>query len=246
MTLRETESILETLRKRHPDLTSEMLVTLLRAGGWEEKQITEAKALFEATQESKKEAAMLPPIQEAPVFQAPPDNDHLLLSKNEGTPVEEISHSVEKKEMSVPVTKEPESLVQVPKEEKVVHEDLPHNLPLRPFETSEHIWPFSKYKDMFHGGAGEELPDTKKSDSRNELVFAPTAQAAEEKQEEPVSLVHIEKPIEKRTEESPLSEAPHPVSPHEHADDEKLVITACVMLLVILLLLGYMYSNGRL
>jgi hypothetical protein len=47
MTLHEIEETLQILRKRHAGLNEAMLVTLLRAGGWEEKQIEEAKVVFE-------------------------------------------------------------------------------------------------------------------------------------------------------------------------------------------------------
>ncbi len=46
MTLAETEQTLDTLRIRHPGIDECMLVTLLRSGGWEEKQVEDAKMMF--------------------------------------------------------------------------------------------------------------------------------------------------------------------------------------------------------
>ena len=55
MTITEIESTLRELRARHQNLNEGTLVTLLTAGGWEDKIIKEAITLFRITQEGKKE-----------------------------------------------------------------------------------------------------------------------------------------------------------------------------------------------
>jgi hypothetical protein len=133
--------------------------------------------------------------------------------------------------------KEPESLI-VHEEIPVrrTHEkdvEIPSNLPLLPFESSPHIWSFSKYKDMFHKDAlhKEEIqlitvmPREEKS-----TVTAPVKGLQEvsvntpQVQDKEVSLEKI-----------PMTKG-----------DESLVFLAGMMLFAIILILGYMYSNGRL
>jgi hypothetical protein len=185
-----------------------------------------------------------PATQEEGVLPPPVDDEHLLTTPREFSEV----GSVEK------LTTEPQSLIA----EKAgalmdKRETLPHNLPLRPFETSEHIWPFSRYRDVFYGDNLEETKD--------EIIPAPKQEIAKEA---PI-ILHVEIPTletsreesmikeivpEKRVEPSMRKEVAEPGPYREpiklSGGDEKLVVTACVMLLVVLLLLGYMYSNGRL
>ncbi len=133
--------------------------------------------------------------------------------------------------------KEPESLI--------VHEDvpaqrteqknveIPGNLPLLPFESSPHIWSFSKYKDMFH----RETP-------HKEEVQLITVMPLEEKSSE-VAPIKVSKEATVSTpniqdEEVILEKAPMT------RGDESLVFLAGMMLFAIILILGYMYSNGRL
>ena len=122
----------------------------------------------------------------------------------------------------------------VKSEEKIV--ELPNNLPLLPFESSPHIWPFSKYKDVFH----------------NESLVR-----------EPIQVItvmpRIEKVDKEHTEEKLFIQDQERGDIYNKKDkevivkkvqlsrqDESLVFLAGVMLLVIILILGYMYSNGRL
>ena len=136
-----------------------------------------------------------------------------------------------------PVTKEPESLI--------IHEDIPDtrpgdkvveipgNLPLLPFESSPHIWSFSHYKDIFHGGASEK-----------EEIKVITVMPTEKKQQESVYQQLIpEKPLIKKVmlnEEVTIEATPY------SREDRSLVFLAGAMLFVIIMILGYMYSNGRL
>lgn len=245
MTLNEIEETLNTLDERHSGLNEDMLITLLRAGGWEDKQIEDAKAVFRGRGNkpalaNKKAVTSLPSPQDAPLFIPPAEPNHLLNAHN-------IIVS-ETKTIS-----EPQSLVThtvvtqvVTKEKK--KEELPHNLPLRPFETSEHIWPFSRYKDIFYGDEGEEKSEGTKTETTevktNYIVSSAPSPEILVKQVVPEKIV--EKPVERKIEE-PKPFIPQQKNPgYKHGGDEKMILLACSMLLVILLLLGYMYSNGRL
>ncbi len=242
MTLRETEETLRTLATRHPGLDEAMLITLLRAGGWEEKQIDEAKAIWKAGVRAvglQKETAsvMLPSMPEVEALPSLVDGNHLLSAHNE---------EPEEKKITV---MEPQSLV-TSAEVRLVDkkEELPHNLPLRPFETSEHIWPFSRYRDVFYG----DIFDETISQTAREAVPLPPVEKAVETPisiPEPALVVQeksIEQVIEKRVEVPVAVPEVYTQQVKLSGGDEKLVMMAGAMLLVILLLLGYMYSNGRL
>lgn len=236
MTLHEIEQTLDTLRTRHPGLDEAMLVTLLRSGGWEEKQVEEARMMFKTgspQSASKEEYLPLPTVETEMVLPLPVDDKHLLFAHNDEAAVEvhekQEAPEVKPIEMApiVPVV-EPQSLVSsAPIQRGEVRDGLPHNLPLRPFETSEHIWPLSRYKDVFYGNSPDES-------------------STEIKSEEKVSAPVTEKRVDYAPERVQSFTPNQTPSPQTSAGDEKLVIMACVMLLVILLLLGYMYSNGRL
>lgn len=232
MTLHEIEETLHDLQSRHPGLSETLLVTLLRSGGWEEKNIQEALHLFRSGGERREDtsatkvADALPSIETESVFQPMADESHMLMEHNDDA-------DPPKEEQTLPP--EPQSLVKdftepVPDKK----DELPHNLPLRPFETSEHIWPFARYKDVFYG---EVSPKTEVKTEPQGVAPPPAEIPAD-----PVSAV-------KQEEESaftpPSAESkPAPVV-HLAKGDERMVIMACIMLLAILLLLGYMYSNGR-
>jgi hypothetical protein len=221
MTLHEIEETVQTLASRHQRLDEAMLVTLLRAGGWEEKDVEEGKMAFRHLSKEALTEAPAPSTQpEAlPTLSLESGDDHLLPEHAEPDPLPDI-----------PVQ---ESLVS----SSEVHDDkddLPHNLPLRPFETSEHIWPFSRYKDVFFGNEETFHPEPapvptvevpKKEEVRE--VPTPAPVVVEKKQPQAPAVAHI---------------APAQLS----KGDEKLVITAAIMLLCVLMLLGYMYQNGRL
>ena len=243
MTLQETEEIVKTLEKRHSGLNEAMLATLLRAGGWEEKAIQEAHMLFRARQSNAHITTTLPvslpPLETVSVFPAEVDGEHLLLARNE----EPLS------------TIEPQSLVVEDSARKVVSSDkkaeLPHNLPLRPFETSEHIWPFSRYKDVFYGDISGEVPLSNVENKKEvvvipeKIVVPPSAPQAPQAPQETPKEHPIVQIVEKKV-YVPVYASGGVTPRTDKEGDEKLVIMACVMLLAILLLLGYMYSNGRL
>lgn len=228
MTLAEIEDTLENLKGRHPGLDEALLITLLRAGGWEEKEIQEAVSLFEGASGEKTRVAF-PAPQKTLNLPEEVDNDHLLQSgkENEGSAAEKPKNDEK--------IGEPQSLN--PSVPLSKHEELPHDLPLRPFETSDHIWPFSRYKDVFYGDLPEEEP----------LAPAPSVSIPAPIKEEiaaPIETPKVQAPIFIR--EGPKV-SPQTVSEKASAQGEdKLVILACAMLVAVLFVLGYMYSNGRL
>lgn len=121
--------------------------------------------------------------------------------------------------------KEESLITTAPVEKKRVlkESDIPSNLPLTPFESSPRVWSFSKYKDIFHGE--QKTAPVEIAKQQEEVLVTPVPhQSSESEDAEEVSL-----------EKTPLTK-----------QDEGLAFLASVMLLVIILILGYMYSNGRL
>ena len=234
MTISEIESTLKTLETRHPKLDEAMLVTLLRAGGWEEKVIQEAIMVFRGGgKKSTPEVKMFQVTETSHVLPEIVHTDHLLVSHTDGSTAMvnlEKTHTEAHIENTVTEIVEPQSLIEpvvtvVPPQEA----ELPDNLPLRPFESTSQVWPFSRYKDVFHG---EVMPGSASEDSKwtPEPVRVFARQEAQAKViEKHIVVDHV------RISRTPLS-----------SKDEKLIVLTCTMLLMIVLLLVYMYSNGRL
>lgn len=260
MTLHEIEETLRTLQSRHNGLKEAELVTLLRAGGWEEKNIREAVLLFRSLPPSGNAAApakpqevttlqsALPTTETEAVFTPQADANHLL---SEHAVIVQPSTDESRGESSsnqVPFM-EQESLVRpAPAVSSSKNDELPHNLPLRPFETSDHVWPFSRYRDVFFGEEKTaSLPAEPKTTQPKPEPVIEIVQAA------PLS---VEQKIESAPPAAPVMFArpavappiPEKIKTEETLPkgDEKLIILAFVMLVLILILLGYMYSNGRL
>ncbi len=104
-----------------------------------------------------------------------------------------------------------------------IKEEIPHNLPLKPFDESPHVVPFSEYKEIFHG----KEDDVPKSKEEVKVV---------QKEQTPINLINNHEPVIIRNKKQiPLSKS-----------EKELVFMASVLLFVILLMLSYMYSNGRL
>lgn len=112
---------------------------------------------------------------------------------------------------------EPQSLIEHKEDTRVISKEVepPMNLPLKPFESSPHVWPFSKYKDVFHG---ETMPEIKEQEKK--ITGNTSSESVQEKNTIRISGFDRE--------------------------DESLIVLTGVALLVIILLLVYMYSNGRL
>jgi hypothetical protein len=247
MTLAEIEDTLKNLQSRHPGLDEALLVTLLRAGGWEEKQIQDAIALYKGGSPQRQREGMqaaFPALEENMILPSQIDGDHLLVS---GGRKEEPSAAEGKSEEKINIA-EPQSLNPIVSASK--REELPHDLPLRPFETSDHIWPFSRYKDVFYG----DLPETEEIKASALKPAQPPAPPDIPEPPAPIPPAPKEavppeaKPaapsfIREGPKISPKATVPANVSGQS---EDKLVIIACAMLVAILFVLGYMYGNGRL
>lgn len=213
MTISEIETTLSTLRTRHQNLDEAMLTTLLSAGGWDAGSINDAIQLFRGTPKQpvlEKEMPTFPVVETLSILPPRVDEQHLLSSHDE-------SDEVVAKEVTEPLEKEPERQSLIPPVEVTSNEGayIPDNLPLKPFESTAHVWPFSRYKEVFHG---EVMPQ--KTEAAPESAAGPQAEGHEPKKPEKPS--------------TPMS-----------GKDEKLIVMACTMLLLVLLLLWYMYRNGR-
>jgi hypothetical protein len=197
MTINEIESTLHTLEKRHPNLTEEMLLTLLRSSGWEEKVIQEALVIFKTTR-------------------ALPDGHQETI-----TPSQQVNNQPEAIKPAINKVNEPQSLVSPIPVQSVPTTTVspPDNLPLKPFESSDHVWPLSRYNDVFHGDVPPIL-----SRAESKLV---EEHKEEHKDEHPPKTIKL-----KRT--------------GFDGEDEGLIALTGISLFVVLLLLAYMYSNGRL
>lgn len=280
MSISEIESILQSLRTRHPDLDEKMLEVLLLAGGWDSSIIRDTLLLFKTGQknissgvekaatfngvvpspvkaivekseekiENKDVVSAAVTINQEEVLPPLVETNDLVYITNDGkeegqlvsdnkTPeefrrkedepqkitshVEVINDSL--KDVSVNVVESTVSDNQNKKEkstESLIHPvavternkevEIPGNLPLKPFESTPHVWSFSKYNDVFYG---EVMPPV-------------TIEEKYRRHTPTVEHFSLEKePLNKK--------------------DEGLVLLAGSMLLVIILLLGYMYSNGR-
>jgi hypothetical protein len=210
MTLKEIENTLETLTLRHESLSESTLVILLRAGGWDEKIVRDAVAIFRRkknrTGHEKDDEVFLPALHVDPVLPPEVDSNHLLpghVGGVSGLVADEISLVSASGE--VPVIKR-----------SLSDNELPHNLPVKPFESTPHTWTFSKYKSIFYG----DDSSSEKKVPHKDVVHTDvgTSQHA-----------HI------TLEVTPLSR-----------DEHRLVVIAVCTFLAIVLFLGYMYSNGRL
>ncbi len=253
MTINEIETTLHTLEARHPTLDEAMLVTLLTAGGWDDASIKDAVALFRkgTGQTSVANVSVTKTVETVQTLPEIVDIEHRIMEHNpEDIVVEEkkVTHEVQTTQTLIK-SQEPQSLIEplVTTPVRSPEDELPHNLPLRPFESTTHVWPFSRYKDVFHG----EVMPTKASQEDKKLK--PRLEIREQELER-----EVQKPIEKEVVRERVIETQkiiekHVVVDHVHIErtpltgkDEKLIILASTMLLAVLLLLGYMYSNGRL
>ncbi len=134
---------------------------------------------------------------------------------------------------------EPESLIVQKPEIKTPPKQnhIPDDLPLIPFESSPHIWSFARYKNVFH--ADDAVPEEEVKAIEQRRVYIPQEKPKETKVEK---LVHTEVSDQNQNEEEEITVEITPMT----REDESLVFLAGIMLLAIILILGYMYSNGRL
>lgn len=200
----------------------------------------------EVSGQSESEIDSIPIVSQAETIDIPVINPVVFAPKEINEGVQGFESKQDTVLENTPLTTKtmlPESLIQpIQQEEKRVEQknvELPANLPLLPFESSPHIWPFSKYKDVFHG---EEKKEEAYGEQPVSVVSAqPTRVPDQITQSGPVvsketpTVTQAEGDEEITLEKTPLTKG-----------DESLVFLAGVMLLAIILILGYMYSNGRL
>lgn len=107
---------------------------------------------------------------------------------------------------------------------------LPDDLPLKPFESSPNVWSFSRYKDIFYGNEKEE-------DIEEEKVILNKSLKKEKSKEETekIGKQKMFKIVEIDLEKVPVTK-----------EDEGIIASIGMFLLIIILLVIYMYSNGRL
>lgn len=218
MTLHDIQSSLDELRARHPGITEEMVGVLLAAGGWEKKSIEEAQLLFRS---------------QAPVPALPHEDDALLPPPEEKLIEQPLPNGI----------REPESLVAAGDAADTAHGHIPDNLPLRPFETSPHVWPFSKYKDVFHADAKGEEREEVAAPAKAEEVGASMALAPEpdipapREESAPVAVQAelVPSMTDIRLEKAPLTRK-----------DEVMIAFGAALLLAAVMLVLYMFNNGRL
>lgn len=102
-------------------------------------------------------------------------------------------------------------------------QQIPSDLPLKPFDTSPQVLTFSTYKEIFHGekvSEAEKIPPGQQI-HKDELVHIPYTGVIPRR--------YVFDPTE------PLT-----------GTDISLTFIVTLLLLTILLLIGYMYTNGRL
>ena len=187
----------------------------------------------------KKETVIVRPTQKAESY-VPPQPSSVVVS----TPHEDIIDI--QKVPSIPLESLPQLTAQPTRESLIVQKEpdaskaspkpnhIPSDLPLIPFESSPHIWSFARYKDVFH-------KDDVHEEKKPVLQTAPLPPKVEPLKTPEISIeksvvpVHEEEVEEIIVEKTPMGK-----------EDESLVFLAGIMLLAIILILGYMYSNGRL
>ncbi len=232
MTINEIQSTLDQLKERHPNLNEGLVLTLLEAGGWDKSDIKDAVALFKVNSLN----STLPHEDKI----ALPENPELLLSEHNEVTEEKTDKIVESIEPEVSKEKEVKEHADVPKEKEsliISSEELskdeenyiPHDLPLKPFEASPHIWQFSKYKDVFYGNAPAQTPpkvETKPKIEVEKVIEVPK--------------VEIPKAISVPVPEIKLTKVPLTTK------DEVIVAVGALLALVAVLLIVYMYTHGRL
>lgn len=226
MTINEIQATLDQLKERHPNLNEGLVLTLLEAGGWNKNDIRDAVALYKVTSSN----SSLPHEEQI----ALPENPELLLTEHNEVVKEEIPEIIKEPEVveeTIAEPKEKESLVVSLEENKSENKEnyIPHDLPLKPFEASPHIWQFSKYKDVFYGSAPAPAPvkvEVKPEIKVEKIIEIPKVDV--------LKVIPVPVPEIKLT-KVPLTKK-----------DEGIVAIGALLTLVAVLLIVYMYSHGRL
>lgn len=212
MKINEIQSTLDQLKERHPKLNEGLISTLLSAGGWDERSIKEAIALFKSNQET----LSLPHQDNISFLELP----SLLL--NEKNKEEDLTKEKPKESLVA-------SLASNLFSKRVkIKPTLPDDLPLKPFESSPNVWSFSRYKDIFYGNEKEE------DHEEEEIIVKKPAKKvkAENVKNGGQKMFKI---VEVDLEKVPVT-----------TEDEGIIASIGMFLLIIILLVIYMYLNGRL
>lgn len=234
-------------------------ITFYTTDGNEEGVLHSFESVSEKKENVPKETIkIIPPeishevVNKITVEEKPKENKFLVLEEVSSTPhVESIPEAVIP-QIEIKII-EPESLIthenKTPKKQAVQEVIIPGNLPLLPFESSPHVWSFSRYQDVFHGSI---MP----KDTPKAVEVIPTSTIPSQPPSTPLSVpvlpnvdstsvkeVEVQGSIKNNSNEEDLVIVEKiPLT----KKDESLVFLAGTMLLVIILILGYMYSNGRL
>lgn len=212
MRINEIQSTLDQLKERHPKLNEGLISTLLGAGGWDERSIKEAIALFKSNQEN----LSLPHQDNISFLELP----NLLL--NEKNKDEDLAKEKPKESLVA-------SLAANLFAKKVkVKATLPDDLPLKPFDSSPNVWSFSRYKDIFYGSEKEEEIEEEEISPKKIVKKVKTDnQSGGVQKKFKITEVTLEKV---------------PVT----TEDEGIIASIGMFLLIVILMVIYMYLNGRL
>jgi hypothetical protein len=222
MRLHEIELALKSILHINKDLNKERLQTLLEAAGWEEGDIRDAIIMWETESLapvdeidsdhllSSSTVEMLPEIKVEKVLSEPTPKEELFPAREDAY-IPEVTGQAEKKEEAPTILPAPSIPEKQPRTTK--EEDLPRDLPLRPYDSSYVTVPLEDYEKRF---APHITPPEKPAPAATPVVHIAKASFEE---------ARMGAPLEK--------------------EDKYIVVLAIIMFLVLMLLLGYMYSNGR-
>jgi hypothetical protein len=225
MNLFDVKNALETIVRLNPGIKEDRLIVLLQAANWDHAHIDEAVILFRGM---------------TPEIPAPQVDEKHLLPKHEEVPqsvsFDAVIPSLDKPQVPVvspyQVHQTAQKIEQPPQQAEPIatvvpqEEHLPAGLPVKPFDASPNVLTFSKYKDMYHGG--EIIPVLQKGGRT--IISSSTGE----------ELIHIP-----NTGFIPKRYVFDPTEPLT-GTDVSLFFVVGMLLLIIVLLSGYMYTNGRL
>lgn len=132
---------------------------------------------------------------------------------------------------------EPQSLIlpAITPAQRVVLPEIPPNLPMKPFESTSHVWPFSKYKETFHRDTTATIDQV-----RTTTQPVPT-QTTSNQPPRSLENTSVYIPPQQRTKKRTVVKRSG-----FDGEDEGLIFLTGSMLFIIIMLLAYMYANGRL
>lgn len=287
MRLQDINNALQNIVTINTSLSEERLVFLLASAGWDQTDIRDAVVLFKnkrANGEQKKDFPSPSSIKEEEhhdellpeVFVSHvPDlkKETFEIASPEKTEINSLSFFDKLSQWASPIKKskngisskenkeeKPSSLSEAYTPKKTLPGNLPHNLPLRPYESSHATVALKEYSERFFPHI-ESMP-------RSEATLDTPSTQIQQKEIAKVEMVRpiLQEPVfiplskETREEMKEISPLPRHI-PHVEpmrvlyrdkqvvpleTQDKYVIVAALMLFLVLLLLLGYMYSNGRL